>query len=115
MAASMSEGLGVSMSVRTAVQVVHDPASVEAIGLLLEEVALLLPDFPDQVRQLFLDRLDAGFQVVRLNGDRAAAPAAGELRVGFDPTDGFRRFVSALRAGDVEAVMVEVDQGALLW
>ena len=114
-AASRSEGLGVSMAERMVVQVVLDPSSAEAVGLLLEEVALLLPKYPEQVRQLFLDRVDACFQVVRLNGDGVSAPAAGELRVGFEPTDGFGRFVSALRAGDVEAVVVEVDQGALLW
>lgn len=53
-----------------------------------------------KVRNRPLNRLDLPDQIVAVNFDNGSA-RANELRVCFQPTDGFRSFAAAVLAGDV--------------
>ena len=61
-----------------------------------------------QVRQFLLDFVDSGAQLVGVDCEVFATPAADELGVQFELADGLRSLVAAVRAGHVDQFFVQL-------
>jgi hypothetical protein len=70
-------------------------ALVESVNRALKAIdgGVDLPEFPEEL--------------VAIKMDGALAPGTRELRVSLDPSEGFRGFVAALRARDVDLDAIE--------
>lgn len=67
---------------------------------LLEELA----NVPAEFRQRVLCRLDALLQAGCVHVETLPATAAGQVRIALQPSDSFRIFAAAVRAGKFDAL-----------
>lgn len=74
-------------------------AAVEELSLLAER--------SEKVRDALVGLIEAGKQLITLENDLGTAPVAGVTIIRANPSDCLGRFLTAARAGDFNAVVVE--------
>jgi hypothetical protein len=89
----------------------HERQESATVRLTADSSALLaLIDSADRALEVVHSGVDLPKfpkELVSVEMDAAVAPGAGEVGVRFQPSEGFRGFVAALRAGDVDFGAVE--------
>lgn len=79
----------------------------------IRELGTLLDGLPRELAEKAADRLlgilDVPAKIVRVEGDGSAATGADEFAVRLEPSDLLLGFMAALRAGDIEHLLVETE------
>ena len=85
------------MSVASSV-VIHVELDASAALRDLRHLAEGVLELPDHLRELLIQRIDAGVDLLRVDVDRTAAADAGDIRFVAELSDSLREFLPALRA-----------------
>ncbi|WP_317201459.1 hypothetical protein [Janthinobacterium sp.] len=86
------------------VEVIPDAAPIRAAIASLERAAQISPE----IVKRFLEGLDNGAQLCRIDRSDALAVRAGELRITLQPSELFRNFLAATLAVDFDGLATEV-------